>query len=96
MEKINNQKGNQMKQVKIIQDEKEPVAVEVLAASIKAIATGIKTLRKGPLGESALLLLIQDNCYSSKGHRKRKVKLSISVIKSVLNSLESLQREYLK
>jgi hypothetical protein len=85
-----------MKNIIVTQDENDQVPVEVLATSIRAIAAGIKNIRKGPLGEKALLLLIQDNCYLTKGRRTKKNKVSIETIKSVLDSIEGLQRAYLK
>jgi len=90
-------KENKMKKAIIKQDEKEPVPVEVLATSIRAIAAGIKNLRQGPLGEKALLLLISDNCQKKNGrgyHVKHKV--SPGTIKVVLDSIESLQSAYLR
>ncbi len=80
--------------VTVKQDEEKPVAVEVLAASIKAIADGVKKLREGPMNEKALLLLIQHNTrgcgkYGS-GHA------STGDIRAVLESMESLEAAYLK
>lgn len=86
-----------MKKVAIKQDEKEMVPIEILATSIRAIAAGIKNLRKGPLGDKALLLLISDNCQKrNKNGYYAKHKVSIETVKIVLNSLESLQSMYLK
>lgn len=89
-----------MKKVSVIQNEEDQVPVEVLATSIRAIAAGVKSLRKGPLGEKALLLLISENCWIRKGRlgRGRMVKLHISpsAVKGVLDSLESLQSTYLR
>lgn len=86
-----------MKKVTIVQNEKEPVPVEVLATSIRAIAAGVKQLRKGPLGESALLLLIGENCKEKGKHGYQvKAKVSTATVKSVLDSLESLQSTYLR
>lgn len=86
-----------MKNVNVKQDEKEPVAVEVLATSIRAIAAGIKNLRKGSLGDKALLLLISENCRKKNGRGHQvKCKISPSIIKIVLDSIESLQSAYLK
>jgi hypothetical protein len=84
--------------IAIKQDEKEPVPVEVLATSIRAISGGIKKLRSGPLGERALLLLISENCQMKKARSRypTKHKVSPAVIKSVLDSIESLQSAYLK
>lgn len=87
-----------MKNVVIKQDEKNPVPIEVLATSIRAIAAGIKTIRRGPLDERALLILIAENCRMKKRKYGRLVRAQISpgTIKSVLDSLESLQAAYLK
>lgn len=87
-----------MKKVSVIQNTKEPVPVEVLATSIRAIASGIKNLRGGPLGEKALLLLISENCRAIKGRYRKyvKVKVAIATVKIVLDSIESLQSVYLR
>ena len=85
-----------MKNISVKQEEKDQVPLEVLATSIRAIAAGIKNLRKGPLGEKALILLIQDNCHMTKGYRRKKVNINSATIKSVLESIESLQSKYLK
>lgn len=86
-----------MKSVNVKQDENDIVPVEVLATSIRAIAAGVKNLRKGPLGEKAILLLISENCYSKDRYgRTKKHKVSPSQIKVVLNGIESLQQAYLK
>ena len=87
-----------MKKVVITQNEKEPVAVEVLATSIRAIASSVKILRKGPMGENALLLLISENCRKKdkRGNYGGKVHVSQSTVKIVLDSIESLQSTYLR
>lgn len=87
-----------MKKAVVKQDEKDPVPVEVLATSIRAIAAGVKVLRKGPLGEKALLLLIADNCRKANkyGHRGSKVHVAPATVKTVLDSLETLQSTYLR
>jgi hypothetical protein len=89
-----------MTNISVKQDEKDIVPIEVLATSIRAIAAGIKNLRKGPLGENALLLLISENCQkkSRRGAYMRTVKHKISpgTIKIVLDSIESLQSIYLR
>ena len=86
-----------MAKIAVKQDENDIVPVEVLATSIRAIASGIKSLRKGPLGEKTLLLLISENC-KKKGRHNGYVKHKIppATIKSVLDSIESLQQAYLK
>jgi hypothetical protein len=68
-----------------------------LATSIRAIAAGIKNLRKGPLGEKPLPLLISENC-QKKNYRgyMTKTHVSVSTVKIVLDSIESLQSAYLR
>lgn len=87
-----------MAKIAVIQDEKQPVAIEVLATSIRAIAAGVKTLRKGPLGDKALLILIAENCREKNryGNYVRKVHVAPTTIKVVLDSLETLQESYLR
>lgn len=84
--------------ISIIPDPKEEVPIEVLATSIRAIAAGVKALRKGPLNEKTLLLLISQNCHKKNrfGNRTSKVKVSPATIKTVLDAMEDLQRAYLK
>lgn len=86
-----------MKQVEVKQNAKEEIPIEVLATNIRAIAAGIKVLRKGPLGEKTLLLLISENCRKkNKWGYGPKVKVAPATVKSVLDSIESLQEVYLK
>lgn len=86
-----------MKKVSVKQNEKEEVPIEILATSIRAIAAGVKVLRKGPLGEKALLLLISENCRAHRGkHRTVKAKTAPATVKIVLDSLESLETTYLR
>lgn len=90
-------KHQQENTMKIVQDENDQVPVEVLATSIRAIAAGIKNLRKGPLGERALLLLISENC-TARNRRGNVTKASVSpkTIKIVMDSIETLQTAYLR
>lgn len=80
--------------VLVKQDEQKPVAVEVLAESIKTIAEGVRKLRTGPLNEKALVLLIQHAAPSFGNYPPKKV--SVSEIRAVLEGMESLERVYLK
>lgn len=81
------------KEIIVKQDEANPVPVEVLATSIKAISDGMKKLLSGPLNEKALVLLIQHACPSTRKYGPRP---GTSEIKSVLAGIESLERTYLK
>lgn len=86
-----------MSKITIKQDEKDVVPTEVLAKSICAIAAGVKALRKGSLGERALLLLISENCFvKGRKNRVKKCKVSTATIKMVLDSMENLQQAYTK
>lgn len=86
-----------MTKIAVKQDENEEIPVEVLATSIRAIAAGINNLRKGPLGDKALILLISNNCQKRNG-RGYLVKHTVSpgTIKVVLDSISSLQSAYFK
>ena len=72
-----------MAKTKIIQPEKE-IPTEVLAASIKEIADGMRKIRAGKLNERALLVLLHD----ATGIR-------IPAIREVLEGLENLDKRYL-
>lgn len=84
-----------MKKVIVKQAHDDEVPVEILASSIRAIAAAVKKLRKGPLDEKALLLLIHQNT-KAVGPKFNKHKPSITEIKAVLDSMESLAHQYLK
>jgi len=85
-----------MKNISVKQDEKEPVPVEVLATSIREISASMKRLRRGPLGENALLLLIHQNTKATGPKYRAKTKPTIKEIKSVLDSIESLEKTYIR
>jgi hypothetical protein len=80
--------------VLVKQDEQKPVAVEVLAESIKAIAEGVRKLRAGPLNERALFLLIQHAAPTIGKYNSQKI--GISDIRAVIEGMESLESVYLK
>lgn len=71
--------------VEVMQQPQNEVPTEVLATSIKEISEGMKRLRSGRLNDRALLTLLQRSCGVSQ-----------SDIKSVMDGLESLSRDYLK
>lgn len=77
------------KDVEVIQDEENPMPVEILAEHIKAISEGVKKLMAGPLNEKAIVLLIQHAIPGTAGVR-------VTDIRAVLNALENLERVYLK
>ena len=80
-----------MKKVTVKQDEKKPVPVEVMAASIVSISEGIKKLRASPLNDRALVLLIQHAC-----PQVNYKPVSGKDVRAVLAGIEGLEREYLK
>lgn len=71
--------------VRVVQDKENPVAFEVLAASIQTIADGMKKLTESRLTEYALILLLVDA-----------TKLSRRDVGVVLNALKLLEYNYLK
>lgn len=88
-----------MPKVKVVMPENlrdKVEAINVVASSIAAISEGIKTVRKGPLTEEAILLLIQSNCRSTVSGKTKKLEVPMSTIKAVLNSMDSLAETYLK
>jgi hypothetical protein len=94
--RISYNKGVEMKkQIKVIQDEENLVAVEVLANEIVAISQGIKKLRSGRLNDKCLILLIQ-NASPCVGRRQGYSKIGTTEIKGVLEGIESLESTFLK
>lgn len=83
------------KNIKIIQDEEKPIAIEVLAKEIVAMSQGIKKLRQGRLNDKCLVLLIQNASPNVGGHYGNG-KISTKEIKAVLEGIESLETEFLK
>lgn len=71
--------------VKVVQEKNKPVPTEVIAASIKDIADGVKKMRAGRLNDTAIVYLV---------HRASGV--AMNDVRKVINGMESLEREYLK
>ena len=72
--------------IKVVQKENaEPIPTEIIAQSIKEIAEGMKALKSSRLTKRAVLVLVRDSCNES-----------LATIERVLNSLEDLERTYLK
>lgn len=86
-----------MKAAKLLvkQNPDKPVAVEILAESIVAIAQGVRNLVAGPLNERALHLLIQ-NAAPSSGGRRGYSPIAIKDIKAVFAGIAALEATYLK
>lgn len=84
-----------MKKVVVKQDKDDPVETEVIARSIEAIAKGVQALQSTRLNDAALVLLITAACpaYGPRYSRKRPTS---GDVKSVLEGLTSLEREWLK
>lgn len=80
------------KNLVVKQDDLNPITTEIIAASVAAIAVGIKKLRMGRLNDKALVLLIVNAC-PSYGQYKN---VTAAQVKAVLSGLECLEREYLK
>ena len=76
----------------IKQDATDPIAVEVLATEIVAIAQGIKKLRSSRLNDRALHLLIQHAAPTGPRYEK----ITVGQIKQVLAGIEALEAAYLK
>lgn len=70
-------------------DDDEPIAAEILAASIVAVSRGMKRLLEGPLMENAIVLLIQDGA----GGRGR---VSQEDIRTVLKTAARLEELYVR
>lgn len=83
------------KEIAVKQNDENPVTVEVLAESIKSISDGVKKLRAGRLNDKAIVLLIQ-NAAPSVGNRYQTTKVSVNVVRAVLEGMESLEETYLK
>lgn len=74
-----------MRKVTVIQDEENPIAVDVMASAIVEIGSAMKRISSSKLSRKALVVLIQHD-----------VKLGIGTIEAVLDSLDSLESTYLK
>ena len=79
------QQKQEVKKVKVLQSNEEPVPTEIIAQSIADIAAGMKKIEGGRLNRRALLLLIS----SASGVGKTEVE-------KVLNTMECLEFLYLK
>ena len=81
--------------VNIVQPlDKPAVSTEVMAEAIVSISQGIKKLLAGPLNEKALLLLI---AHAAEPYGKYPVvKVGQRDVKAVLDSIQSLERTFLK
>lgn len=71
--------------LKVVQNPEKPIAVEVLASGIMAIAEGMRKINESRLSRKAIIALIHDNSKVQKG-----------VIELVLNNLESMDTIWLK
>lgn len=80
--------------VKIVQNPEKPLPVEVVADAVKAIAQGVRQLRKGPLNDRALILLIQQAAPHISKYPTQPV--TQKMVKCVLEGIDNLEREYLK
>lgn len=74
-----------MKNAKVVQQEGNAIPAEVLATSIEAIGKSMAQISKTRLSRKAILTLIADDTKLGKG-----------TVAAVLDSLESLEKTYLK
>lgn len=79
------------RKVKVVQEDKAPVAVEVIASAIISISQGVKALRASRLNDRALLLLIQ-HAAPMVGNKP----LSQKEVRAVLDGIESLEATYIR
>lgn len=77
------------RKVVVKQDAEKPVPTEVLAKDIRAIAQGMRALRRGPLKDSTLALLINDSIRSTDRPGQQ-------VIRLVLDAIEGLEEAHCK
>lgn len=74
-----------MKKIEVKQDPENEQSYEVMADAIVAMASAIKKIEKTRATRRLIVALIQDDCKLGKG-----------LIETVLDSLDSLERKYLK
>lgn len=78
-----------MKDPIIKQNEEKPIATEILAEAIVTVAAGMRRMLNGPLGQNALVLLVQDAC----GGRGA---ISQEDVKKVLHGAARLEELYVR
>ena len=74
-----------MKKIKITQDEANPIPQEVVAGAIVKIAEAMDAIEQTRLSRKAIIALIADDTGLGKG-----------TIKTVLESLEGMEKSWLK
>lgn len=77
------------KPVTIKQNPDAPVATDILAEAIVNVSRGMTKLLKGPLNESAVVILIQETC----GGRSA---ISREDVKRVLHAAADLEHNYVR
>lgn len=83
-----------MSKAKVTQTPGAEVPTEILAEAIVKISDSIEALKNSKLTERAILLLIQDNCKPVGKYPQKNI--SQSQIRSVLESIGSLKKVYVK
>ena len=78
-------KGGRMRKVNVIQNDESPVSADVLAEAIIEIAAAMKQIASSRLNRKALMVLVN-----------YKTGVGMSSVSAVLDSLDSLERNYLK
>lgn len=74
--------------IKVKKNESEPESIELLARSVIQVAEGFEKLKKSPLTQRAIIVLLQDGIGQGK--------ISKQQIRLVLDSLPRLKAWYIK
>jgi hypothetical protein len=70
--------------VKVVQNDIDPIPVEILAASIRSIAVSVRRIEASGLQRRALALLLADSS-----------RCSMSVVLQVLRAMDTLERDFI-
>ncbi len=71
--------------IEVVQDEEKPVAAKVMADSIVKIGNAMKELSKTRLKEDTIIMLVA-----------KKTRMHQFQVKSVLDALQNLEKDWLK
>jgi len=84
-----------MKKVIIKNNPENEIPLEIIAEAIVEISKSMEVLKNSRLTQSAILLLIHDNCRSVGGKFDKK-KPTIKQILAVIESISTLKNQYIK
>lgn len=79
-----------MKKKKTVVAPDDGSTVEIIASEIKRISAGIKAIRKGPLNDRAIILLIAQACGTTPDT------MSQATVRRVLDAMGDLERLYIR